>query len=133
MICPGLDRGANHFRSAAQVKRQHLHAQLDRRFNRAGDGIRDIVQFEIEKNFRAGSRNFAHDRGTGSGVKLQSDFEKRNLIAQLLDQSQSLLFRWDVERDDDFVGESRHCLKAQGAAVSRPPFTLIGSLEAAAP
>ena len=90
------------------MNRQHLHAEIARRLNGSGDGGRDIVEFKIQKNLRAAGQNRAHDFGAFRGVELQADLKKRNLFAQLLDQSERLFFCRDIERNNDFVSRFRH-------------------------
>src|ERR1700716_1256897 len=69
--CP--DRGANHFASSAEMNRQHLDAEISRGFNGFCDRVWNIVQFEIEKNFCAGSADSTHNLGTFGGVELEAD------------------------------------------------------------
>src|ERR1700736_4943198 len=85
-------RSANHFASPAEMNGQHLDAKITRRFDGSCDRVWNIVQFEIEKNFCAGRVDRTHNLGTFGGVKLEADFEKRNLLAQLLAEAESFLF-----------------------------------------
>src|ERR1700731_5174264 len=96
-------RSANHFAATAQVNCQPFATEFCCRFGRASDGVWNVVQFEIEKNFCAGRVDRAHNFGTFGGIELQSDFEKRNLLAQLLDESKRLRFRGYIKRDDYLV------------------------------
>jgi hypothetical protein len=50
------------------------------------------VQFKIEPNLGACGRNRAHNFRAFRGIKLQPDFEKRDLIAQLFNSSSASLF-----------------------------------------
>jgi len=65
-----------------------LGAQFGGGFHRARDRVGNIVEFEIEKNFRPGRANGTEDLRTFGREELQADFEKRDLVAQLLNQSQ---------------------------------------------
>src|ERR1043166_7982799 len=67
------------------------------------DRVRDIVKLEVQPDFRAGGQHIADDFRAFSRVQLQSDFEKRNLLAQLLNELQRYFFCRDVQRNDDFV------------------------------
>src|SRR6266513_2772332 len=85
LICASRSRGANHFRSAAEMNGKHLHAKVACRFNCSRDGVWNVVQFQVEKDLRAAYSHSLHNLRSLRGIKLQSDFEKRDLLAQLLD------------------------------------------------
>ncbi len=81
---------------------EHLHAKASRGFDGSGHRVWNIVQLEIEKNPGACGRNSAHDFRTFPGIKLQPDFEKRDLAAQLLNELKRFRFCRHIQCDDDF-------------------------------
>ena len=76
--------GPNHRFAAGQMDRQHLYFKLSGRFDGKGNCVGYVVQLKIEKNIRARCTNGSDDLWTFRGVKLQADFEKRDLVAQFL-------------------------------------------------
>src|SRR6266540_1921640 len=90
------------------MDRQHLYIKLSGRFDNKGNRVGDIVQFKIEKDIRAGRANGADDLWTFRGVKLEADFEKRDLAVQFLYEMERFFFCRDIQRDDDFVSVFRH-------------------------
>ena len=76
VVLSASNRRPNHLLAAAQMNRQHLHAKPMGRFHRLSHRVWDVMQFQIQKNFRAGSKNSAHNLRTPGGVKLQADFKK---------------------------------------------------------
>jgi len=72
------------------------------------------VQFKIEEDIRANRANGADDLWAFGGIKLQADFEKRDLAAQLLYEIERLFFCRDIQRDDDLVSDSCHSQRSRG-------------------
>lgn len=94
-------RRAQHLPAAAQVHRQHLHAEIAGGGDGLCDSVRDIVQLKIEKNLRARREDAAEDFRAGRGVELEPDLEKRYVAPELVNQAQRLTRGWHVERNDD--------------------------------
>ena len=61
----GLFGGLEHFQAAAGVHGEHLHVQLHRRGDGLGDGVGDVVKFQIQEHQRAPFANPAHDVRSG--------------------------------------------------------------------
>jgi 4-diphosphocytidyl-2-C-methyl-D-erythritol kinase len=91
-----------------------LDAEISRGFNGFCDRVWNIVQFEIEKNFCAGSADRTHNLGTFGGVELEADFEKRDFLTQLLDESQSGVFGWHIQRHDYLLSHLCHSDRSGG-------------------
>lgn len=96
-----LRRGVQHRASTEGVYVDQLNARHGRgRQNRASDGVRNVVEFQIEKNARAERGNFL-DRGrTGSGEKLAADFEHADEIGNLFGKLDRGIQRVKVESYD---------------------------------
>ena len=57
----GLFGGAHHVLAAAGVDGEHLHAETCGSSDGLGDGVRDVVKFEVEENGGTGAANLADD------------------------------------------------------------------------
>lgn len=95
------DSSAQHLAAAAQMQRQHLHAEFAGRGHRLGHRVRNVVQLEVEKNIRACREDVPHNFRAGRGVELESDFEKRNLSAKLVHEIERVAGRRHIECNDD--------------------------------
>src|SRR5206468_9227479 len=82
---------------------EHLHPESARGLNGSRDRVGDVVELQIEPDLCAGGRNRAHDSRAFGCVKLEPDFEKRDLAPELLNQLERFLLCGDVERHNDFV------------------------------
>ena len=90
------------------MNREHLHPESTRGLNGSRDGVGDVVELQIEPDLGAGSQNRAHNFGAFGHVKLQPDFEKRDLALELLNKLERLLLCGDVQRHNDFVSNLCH-------------------------
>src|SRR4029450_2903902 len=90
------------------MERHHLYFKLSGGFDGKGNCVGDVVQFKVEKDICAGCPNGADDLRTFRGVKLQADFEKRDLVAQFLYEIERFFFCRDIQRDDEFVSGFCH-------------------------
>ena len=70
----GFGGSFQHFKSARGVDGQHADLQLSGLGDGVSDGVRDIVEFEVEKNFTAGSHQVANDLGPLGRKQLLTDF-----------------------------------------------------------
>ncbi len=66
------------------MNREHLHAEGVGGFDGSGDGIRDVVELKIEPDPGASGQNCPHNFRAFGRVKLEADFEKRNVATELL-------------------------------------------------
>jgi len=85
-----------------------MHAKMTRGFESSGDGVRDVVELEIEPDPGAGGQNRAHNFRTFGRVKLEADFEKGDFAAELFNEFERLFLCGDVQRNDDFVSRCCH-------------------------
>lgn len=95
------ERRAQHLTAATQVHRQHLHAEIAGCTDCFRDRVRNVVQLQVEKNLCAGREDAAHYLRSAGGVKLQPNFEKGDIAAELLDELQRFTRGRHVERHDD--------------------------------
>ena len=70
---------------------------------RPGDGVRDVVELQVEEDLRAVPVDHADDLGTRVQEELLADLEDAHRLAQQLDQPLGLGQRLDVEREDETV------------------------------
>lgn len=88
----GRDRGASggeHRPAPGEVNGQHLDPEPRRRPDRAGDGGRDIVKFQIEKNPRLTlDLRFRDNVRPAGGEKLEPELEKADPAAESANQFQ---------------------------------------------
>src|SRR4051812_25731791 len=102
------------------MNREHLDTERAHRFNGSRDGIWDVVELQIEPNLYASGQNGAHNFGPFGCVKLQPDFEKRDLALKLLNQAECLFLCGDIKRHDDFVSDFCHGRRRRDISVLRP-------------
>ena len=116
-VLRGFFRRAHHFATAAGVDGEHLHVEPDSGHDRLGDGIRDVVKFQVEKYARARRANFFHDVRPGGGEQFAADLECANRRGDLRRKFQRLFRRRHVERRDDgiFVSHKRTQLNTDEA------------------
>src|SRR5262245_49338698 len=100
--------------------REHLHAESARGFNGSRDGVGDVVEFQIEPHLCAGGQNRVHEFGAFRRVKLELDFEKRDLVPELLNELEGPLLCGDVQRHNDFVSGLYHVERSRDMSVFRP-------------
>src|SRR3954451_6772921 len=101
------------------MNREHLHPESARRFNGAGDRVRDVVELQIEPNLYASGQNRAHNFRPFGRVKLELDFEERNLALELLNEVERLFLCGDIKRNDDFVSGFCHVKGTRDISMSR--------------
>src|ERR1039457_5232802 len=85
------------------MNREHLHVESRGRGDGSGDGVRDVVKFEVQKNGRARVAHAADDVRPGAGEKFAADFECADGRRDFMGELQSLFRRWQVERGDDRI------------------------------
>jgi hypothetical protein len=96
------------------MNREHLHPKIARGFNSVRHCVGDVVELEIEPDPRAGGQNSAHNFGAFGRVKLEPDFEKRDIAPEPLDELERPLLCGDVQRYDDFVTKICHSERSRG-------------------
>ena len=100
--------GFHHGSAAAGMDGEHLDVQARGGGHGFGDGVRDVVKFEVEENGSTGPPNLANDVGSGAGEEFAADFESSDVRRELGDESQGAIGARNVEGDDDRI---RHEVK----------------------
>jgi len=81
----GLRGGFEHGLATKRVHVDELHSTQRRRGKHsAGNGVGNVVEFQVEKNARAECRNFFNGSGTCGGKKLVADLEHTDNVGDLL-------------------------------------------------
>ena len=96
---------------------EHLDAEVCRFDGRLGDGVGDVVKFEIQENFAAEFLDELHRLRSGVGEKLLADFEHADLMGQQPDELFDLVQIVDIEGDDDSIAHrsrGAHQLEPRG-------------------
>ena len=99
---------------------EHLRPESAGGLNGSRDGVGDVVELQIEPDLCAGGQNRAHDFRAYGRVKLEPDFEKRDLAPELLNELERLLLYGDVERHNDIVSGFYHVGRSRDISVFRP-------------
>lgn len=100
----------------------HVHTQADRRVNRFAGGVRDVVEFEVEKDAGTEGLEVTHDRGAFRGEELEADLEQAALAGEWGDKA---LRRGGIRRvdgDDDFFfgGVVHSRIDRRGMSIDAP-------------
>ena len=74
--------------------------QLGGGFDGGGNGVRDVVEFKVQKDFTAGGNQLAHELRPFGGKKLFSYLISGYSVAKGLDDLASLGGARDIERHD---------------------------------
>ena len=77
----------------------HPRAGVHGGFNRLFDGVRDVVELEVEEDARAGVDERPHERGALAREQAVADLESAGDAAQRGGQLHRALAGVDVERD----------------------------------
>src|SRR5579862_8739373 len=65
-------------------------------------GVRNVVEFQIQKDFPASVDDLAHNWRTGRHEQLAADLEHSGEVMELLDEMKRFFARADIQCDDDF-------------------------------
>ena len=118
-----LGRGARHRQTAARMDVEHEHAVARRLADGRADGVRDVVELEIEEDAKAPLAGELDRGGTGGGEELRADLAAAQDAVQAAEQGVGLVQARDVERDEDSLGGARggrHGTPAGSAPAARP-------------
>lgn len=105
-LCRPL-RGPHHGRATARVHREHPHVELHRGLDGFGDGGRDVVKLEVEKDLASRRANPPHNIRPFRGEKFLADLERadrRREFGRELERRASVRH---VQRDDDGIVHRR--------------------------
>ena len=95
----GIPSGLHHARAAGGVNVDHPHAERCRRRHRRGDGVRDVVKFQVEEDSCPAARQRADDVRTLGGEEPAADLQPADNAAQRVCHRDRRLPVLDVERD----------------------------------
>jgi len=100
------ERGAGsgeHGGAARGVNVEHADAEAGGGTNRAGNGVGDVVEFEIEKDGVAALENGFEHRGSGGSEKFEADFEPEASAVEPVDKVGGRGGIGNVEGDDELL------------------------------
>ena len=95
--------GAEHLGSAAGVDGEHLDIEPRGAGDGFGDGVGDVVKFEIEEHARAGVAHAADDVGAFGDEEFFADFECADGGGELFSERQCAGGVGHVQRGDDGI------------------------------
>ena len=90
----------HHFASAGGVEREHANRQARYGLNGLGDGVGNVVEFEVEKDVEAEVGDFTDAVGAGGGEHLEADFRPADGALELAERG------GDVARGGRVEGEN---------------------------
>ena len=82
------------------MDREHADVQLGGRPDGSGNGVWNIVEFQVEKDLPAGGNQFADEVRPFRSKQLFANFVSGSRFAYGLNQRASLGGAWDVKRHD---------------------------------
>ena len=95
-----VGRGAQHLLATGNVEGEHVDAQRGGGCNGFGDGVRDVVKFQVEKALPALFVDELDDARAGTGEELAADFEDLHVVAELPDEIGGAVVAVYIERHD---------------------------------
>jgi 4-diphosphocytidyl-2-C-methyl-D-erythritol kinase len=98
----GGDGIGDHARAAAQVDGRHFSSQRSSGVDCFLRGVRNVVEFQIEKNARAEFFKFPHNGGSLGGEKLKADLKKAAFAEQRIGEPFGGVGVWSVDGNNDF-------------------------------
>ena len=94
-------RRAHHRFAAARVHVDHPHAQPRGRAARAGDGVGDVVELEVEEHIEAALLQLLHHRRSRGDEELLADLHAAKLGIEARGDRERRLGIGEVQRNDD--------------------------------
>ena len=98
---------------------QHRHAEAGRRGAGLCDGVRDVVELEIEEDAKSALDHPANRFRTGDDEQLLADLEPAGRGIEAVGQRERVHRVREIERDDDFRGIGHHDRYPSGVSVRR--------------
>lgn len=92
-----------HFGSAAGVEGEQLDGECRNALDGLGDGVGDVVQFEIEKDLVAAVGDFANEVGAVSSEELEADFHPLEGVAEAVEHGEGFFARFEIECEDELA------------------------------
>src|SRR5262249_31076915 len=93
-------RASHHVQAARRVDVDHPHAKPRRSADGASDGVRDIVEFQIEEDAVALCDQFFDEPGTVAGEESGSNLESTDGAPQQIGETARLLEGIDIQRNE---------------------------------
>ena len=122
----GVARRAHHRRAAGRVDVDHPDAEPRGRGDRAGDGVRDVVELQVEEHAIAAADQLFDERRAVAGEQPAADLEAADRAAQRVGERARLVGGVDVERDEELIhhavlpcAPSRHVERADEVGDAR--------------
>ena len=94
------------------MKREHASTELCRGANRAGYGVGNIVQFEIEEDIVARGYDVFDDRGARGDVEFEAYFEPGAGALERVDEANGGGRVGDIEGNDQALACERNGVSA---------------------
>ena len=91
----------HHAPSARSVHIDQPHAHVGRHFAGLGNGVGNIVVFQIQKQFEALLNQLFHQAAAGSGEEFFADFELAQFGRQAAHKGKRVVFVGKIQRDND--------------------------------
>lgn len=99
--------GGQHLASAGGVQREHADRERGEGLDGFGDGVRDVVELQIEENVEALVGDSAHVVGTVGGEHLEADLHPADGAAELAKEGRSGFARGNVEGENQIAGHQK--------------------------
>lgn len=99
----GRLRRLEHRAATAGVHGEHLHVEVNGGGDRLGDGIRDVVEFQIKEDGGAERANSPHNIRACGCEEFLADLEGPYGGAQPMGERQGSVCGGDIESDDDRI------------------------------
>ena len=86
---------------------EHLHVQSHRRGDSFGDGVRDVVKFQIKEHRGSRRANLPDDVRPGAREQFAANLECADYRRDFFGQLQRGFGRWHIQRGDDGIAHSQ--------------------------
>src|SRR6185437_11867725 len=126
----GFAGGDEHRPAAGRVNVEHPYTEARRRGAGAGDGVRNVVELEVEEEAEAASDELAHDLRARSNDELLADLDRAAARVEPRGERERGLRVGKVQRDDHPRGggfRRNHRASPCGVANSSPTSGSRGS------
>ena len=100
VMCDGVGGGFEHFAPAAGVNVHHPHAHVGGDAQGGGDGVGDVVKFEVKEDVVANALQGFDQRPALARVQFFADFDAAQFGRELRRQHERVLAAIDIKRDE---------------------------------
>jgi len=107
-----IDRVRHHPHPAEGMQVEHGHAESAGGLRRTGDGVGNIVEFKIEKDFSPSDTDLSNNLRPEANKRFLSDLEQADMIPQTIHPGKGILhLRTDIEgKDQPFLRGANRCI-----------------------